>query len=87
MAETYKVGTVRMGSVGNDVRLVQTILKARGFRGADGNALELDGVAGENTMFAITHYIDQRNKQPGVDLGSNDAWGPLCWADQGLAKA
>lgn len=87
MAETYKVETVRMGSKGPHVLLVQEILLARGYRGADNKALKLDGEAGDNTMFAIAHYIDQRNKQPGVDLGSNDAWGPKCWADQALPKA
>lgn len=87
MADTYKVGTVRKGSKGPHVLLVQEILRARGYRGADNEALKLDGEAGDNTMFAITHYIDQRNKQPGVDLGSNDAWGPKCWADQALPKA
>ena len=86
MAETYKVGTVRLGSEGTDVLLVQTILKGRGFKGADGKPLELDKQAGPNTMFAIKSYIEDRAAH-GADLGGTDAWGPLCWADQGLAKA
>lgn len=86
MAETYKVGTVRLGSEGTDVLLVQTILKGRGFKGADGKPLELDKQAGPNTMFAIKSYIEDRAKH-GADLGGTDAWGPKCWADQGLPKA
>lgn len=86
MAETYKVGTVRLGSEGTDVLLVQTILKGRGFKGADGKPLELDKQAGPNTMFAIKSYIEDRAAH-GADLGGTDAWGPKCWADQGLPKA
>lgn len=86
MAETYKVETVRLGSKGPHVLLVQEILSARGYRGTDNKALKLDGEAGDNTMFAIKSYIEDRVKH-GADLGSNDAWGPKCWADQALPKA
>ena len=86
MATTYKLGTVKHGSKGTHVLLVQEILKARGFKGSDGQALKLDGECGDNTMFAIKSYIESRKKQ-GADLGSPDAWGQKCWGDQGWAKA
>lgn len=85
MATTYKLGTVSLGSTGNDVLLVQSILKSRGFKGADGKELDLDKQAGPNTMFAVKSYIEDRAKH-GADLGGTDAWGPKCWADQGWVK-
>ena len=84
MAKTYKLETVRLGSKGNHVLLVQEILRARGFVSADGKPLKLDGDCGDNTMFAIKSYIEARAKQ-GADLGTPDAWGPKCWGDQGWA--
>ena len=85
MATTYKLETVRLGSKGNHVLLVQEILRARDFKGADGKPLKLDKDAGDNTMFAVDSYIEARAKQ-GADLGAKGAWGPKCWADQGWAK-
>lgn len=86
MAVTYKLSTIKFGSTGTNVLLVQEILKARGFKGKDGQPLKLDGEAGENTMFAIASYIETRKKQ-GADLGSPDGWGPKCWGDQNWPKA
>lgn len=85
MAITYKFGTITHGSVGEDVRLVQKILFADGFRGIDGKVLAIDGEAGDNTMHAIRCYIEARAKE-GADLGSPDGWGPKCWADQNWPK-
>lgn len=86
MAKTYKLETVVKGSKGNHVLLVQEILRARGFVGADEKPLKLDGEAGDNTMFAIAAYIEARSKQ-GADLGSPDGWGQKCWGDQGWPVA
>ena len=83
---TYKFRTIEKGMKGGDVLLVQEILKARGFKGADGKELKLDGECGDNTMFAIAAYIEQRAKD-GVDLGGKDGWGKLCWADMAFPVA
>lgn len=85
MATTYKFPTIEHGSTGGHVATVQSILKARGFTGKDGKPLTIDGEAGSNTMYAIKCYIEAR-KAEGVDLGGNDAWGPLCYADQNWPK-
>lgn len=86
MGAKYKLENVKLGSEGNHVLLVQEILRSRGFRGADDKVLTLDGKAGDNTMFAVKSYIEDRAAK-GVDLGSSDAWGPRCWADQGWPTA
>lgn len=86
MAVTYKFETIRLGSTGGHVRTVQSILSSRGFKGEDGEPLKLDGQAGKNTMYAIASYIRARKAQ-GADLGSENAWGPRCYADQNWPTA
>ena len=63
----FTVNTVKRGSVGNHVLLLQEILKARGFKGKDGKVLVLDSQAGENTVYAITQYQKSRNGKLEVD--------------------
>lgn len=63
-----------------DDYVLQTVLRGRGFRGADGEELKLDGIAQANTMHAANAYMDARAAS-GVDLGERDCWGPKCWAD------
>ena len=53
MAVTYVFKTIRKGSTGGHVRTVQAILSQRGFKGIDGQDLQPDGEAGDNTMYAI----------------------------------
>lgn len=55
------------GDSGVNVLLVQEILRARGFKGADGKELVLDRIAGKNTVYAITEYQKAREKvNPGI---------------------
>lgn len=61
----FTVNTVKRGSVGNHVLLLQEILKARGFKGKDGKELVLDSQAGENTVYAVTQY--QKSRKLEVD--------------------
>ena len=61
----YTINTVKRGSVGNHVLLLQEILKARGFKGKDGKELVLDSQAGENTVYAVTQY--QKSRKLEVD--------------------
>lgn len=58
---------VKLGSKGTSVLLLQEILVARDFRGADNQILSLDRVAGENTIRALNSYKKSRNmKQDGI---------------------
>ena len=63
----FSMKTVKRGETGTHVLLVQEILRARGYKGKDGKALELDRSCGDNTVHAITAYQKDREKQsPGI---------------------
>lgn len=69
----FNVGNVQNGSKGNDVKLLQRLLKSNGFRGADGKALTIDGDCGTNTVYAIKSY--QKKKR----LSADGIAGPATW--------
>lgn len=63
----FEPKTVKLGSKGTSVLLLQEIFVARDFRGADNQILSLDRVAGENTIRALNSYKKSRNmKQDGI---------------------
>lgn len=80
----FEPSSVKKGSTGTSVLLLQEILKARGFKGADGKDLQLDQHAGDNTVHAINSYQTARRKQ-GVELGTDGKNDGICgrkmWAD------
>lgn len=57
----FEIGVVEYGTRGDDVRLYQACLRGRGFKGKDGKELELDGICGHNTVFAITEFQKSTN--------------------------
>lgn len=69
----FSVGNVKSGTKGNDVKLLQRLLKSNGFRGADGKLLTIDGDCGTNTVYAIKSY--QKKKGLSVD----GIAGPATW--------
>ena len=56
----FEPKTVKNGSAGTSVLLLQEILIARGFKGKDGKTLELDRKAGTNTIYALNAYKKSR---------------------------
>lgn len=80
---SFSPAPVHLGSNGPSVVLLQSILKARGFLGADGLPLKLDGDCQGNTVFAINEY--QKVRMNVIDLGTNgspDGWcGNKMWSD------
>lgn len=56
---------IEYGSFGTQVLFVQRALKAKGYKGANGKELELDGDAGKNTIYAIKCF--QRDNGLTVD--------------------
>ena len=73
----FTTGTVKKGSTGNHVLLLQEILRARGFKGKDGKALKLDREAGDNTIYALTEYQKSRDGVLKVD----GICGTATWSD------
>lgn len=68
----FEMKTVQKGENGNHVLLVQEILLARGFKGKNGQELNLDKDCGANTVYAIKQYQKARDKvNPGI-CGSVD---------------
>ena len=73
----FTTQTVKSGSTGLSVLLLQEILKARGFKGKDGKELSLDRNAGTNTIHALKAYQKSRNGYLEVD----GICGPATWKD------
>ena len=69
----FSVGNVQNGSKGNDVKLLQRLLKSNGFRGADGKLLTIDGDCGTNTVYAIKSYQKKKG------LNADGIAGPATW--------
>lgn len=61
----FSVGTVKAGSQGNDVKLLQRLLKSNGCRDDSDTVLEIDGSCGDKTIQALKKY--QKKKKLTVD--------------------
>lgn len=69
----FEVKMVQSGSTGNDVKLLQRLLKSNGCKGKDGKKLSIDGSCGTNTVYAIKEY--QKKKKLEVDgCAGNATW-------------
>lgn len=69
----FEVKTVQSGATGNDVKLLQRLLKSNGCKGKDGKNLSIDGSCGANTVYAIKEY--QKKKKLEVDgCAGNATW-------------
>lgn len=77
-----KFSTVTKGSKGTDVYILQAMLRAMQFLGSDGKALDIDGVAGDNVIFAINSF-ESVQRAYGYDCGTNgkndSTFGNKCW--------
>lgn len=69
----FSVGNVKSGTKGNDVKLLQRLLKSNGFRGANGKLLTIDGDCGTNTVYAIKSYQKKKG------LSADGIAGPATW--------
>lgn len=70
----FETETVKNGSTGASVKLLQTLLKGLGYYGSNGKVLAIDGDAGTNTVYALKNY------QSKAGLSSDGICGPLTWA-------
>lgn len=75
--------TVKKGSKGQCVAILQACLRAMQYRGANGKPLEVTGVCDTNTVYAINQFQEVQRAY-GVELGNNgvndSSFGPKCWA-------
>jgi len=77
---------VQKGTKGIDVTVLQAFLHSSMFTGKDGNPLEIDGVCGDNTVYAINTF----KKLNGVYKIGETEWKPdgvfdeTCWERLGL---
>lgn len=73
---------VKLNSEGVSVYVLQTVLRLLCYRGADGLPLEIDGVSGENTVFAIDTF-QTTMRAYGYEVGTNGendgVFGDKCW--------
>lgn len=74
--------TVRKGSKGTDVYILQSLFRALEYTGKDGKAITIDGVCGDNTVYAINHF-QEISRAYGVECGTNgkndSSFGSKCW--------
>jgi hypothetical protein len=72
----FTVDTVKLGSQGKSVTLMQRLLRARGYKGQDGKALDLDGSAGVNSIYALKAY-QKREKLTADGVCGANTWKKL----------
>lgn len=73
---------VKKGSTGTDVLVLQTVLSMLHYVGKNGKPLEIDGICGENLVYAINSF-QASMRAYGFECGTggkNDgAFGNACW--------
>ena len=77
-----KFSTVRKSSYGTDVTVLQSMLRALQYTGADGKALDITGVCDDNLVTAINAF-QTKQRAYGCECGTNgkndSSFGPACW--------
>lgn len=68
---------VKKGSVGDDVKCLQVLLRSMGFVGKDGLPLVIDSSCGDNLVYAINNYQTMCISY-GVDVGTNNKTDSSC---------
>lgn len=73
--------TVKKGSKGQDVLVLQAVLRAIGILGKNGKPLVLDGSCGENLVYAINQFQKLQNAYGNTAVGRQDSsCGSKMWA-------
>lgn len=79
----YNFKTVKYGSGGISVFILQSLLRGLQYTGADGKPIDIDGQAGTNTIHAINQF-QQTQISYGFDIGTNGkpdgVFGKKCWS-------
>lgn len=72
---TVQLGEYVMGCSDPQIKAIQRLLKAKGFKGKDKRVLTIDGVLGENTAYAITR-LQKKKGMKNINFGTVSA---LTW--------
>lgn len=76
--------TVKKGTVGIDVYVLQSFFRTNCYVGKDGKPIEVDGQSGTNTVYAINTFKKQMLAY-GESCGNVDGvWNKECWERIGL---
>ena len=74
--------TIKRGSTGTDVVVLQCVLRMLQYVGKDGKPIEIDGKCGINTVFAINTFQTVQRAY-GFECGNNGkndgTFGEACW--------
>lgn len=74
--------SIKKGSKGTDVYILQSMLRGLQYLGADGKPLEIDGLCGDNLVHAINTF-QTTQRAYGVECGTNgkndSTFGNKCW--------
>ena len=75
---TVQLGEYIPGCVDPQVKVIQRLLRAKGFKGKDKKALVIDGEFGENTAYAVTR-MQKKAGMKNINFGtvSSKTWGLL----------
>lgn len=78
----YNFQTVKKGSRGISVYVLQSLLRGLQYTSADGKPINIDGNAGNNTVYAINQF-QKTQIAYGFDCGTNGKpdgiFGKKCW--------
>lgn len=78
-----KFSDVKKGSTGTDVIVLQSMLRALQYTGADGKPIDIDGQCGVNTVYAINEF-QTKQRIYGVECGkkgkNTSTFNSLCWS-------
>ena len=79
----YDFSTVRFGSAGLSVFILQSLFRGLQYVGVDGKPIDIDGICGDNTVYAINNF--QRTQiSYGYQCGTNGkpdgVFGKKCWS-------
>ena len=78
----HKFSTVKLNSTGTDVFILQSLFRALQYVGEDGKPIDIDGHAGDNTVYAINTFQSQQRAygyECGKDGKNDGSFGSACW--------
>ncbi|MBR3517579.1 MAG: peptidoglycan-binding protein [Lachnospiraceae bacterium] len=66
---TVTLGQYIQGNVDPEIKTIQIILNAKGYKGKDGKALAVDGELGDNTAYAI-EQLQRKAGMKNINFGT-----------------